>query len=230
MSTVKDQVYSHFARIGRALASPRRLEILDLLAQGEKTVEQVAEQARLGLKNASAQLRELRAARLVESRREPPYVFYRLADEDVHRLLRDLQTLGRNRLAEIDQVSRLYLDDRDEMEPVDRGELSRRIASGEVTALDVRPEDEFEAGHIPGALSIPMRELARRLSEVPRDREVVAYCRGPYCVYALEAVQLLRARGYRARRMQGGLPEWRAEGRDVASSRGADRGREAGSP
>lgn len=221
MSRLKDQVYTHFARIGKALANPKRLEILDLLAQGEKTVEQVAAQARLGLKNASAQLRELRAARLVESRREPPYVHYRLADEDVHRLLRDLQTLGRARLAEIDQVARLFMENRDALEPLGREELARRLEAGDVTVLDVRPEDEFGAGHIPGSLSIPIAELARRLAEVPRDREVVAYCRGPYCVYALEAVELLREHGFDARRMEGGLPEWRAEGRDVARGVGS---------
>ena len=161
----------------------------------------------------------------MESRKEPPYVFYRLADENVHRLLRDLQRLGRQRLAEIDQVTRLFMEDKDELEPVAREELARRLEAGEVTVLDVRPSDEYEVGHIPGSLSIPVGELARRLAEVLRDLDVVAYCRGPYCVYALEAVELLRASGYPARRMEGGLPEWRGEGRAVAggTSRGAIR-------
>jgi len=228
MSNLKDEVYGHFARIGKALSSPKRLEILDLLAQAEKTVEGVALQARLGVKNASAHLRELHAARLVETRKEPPYVYYRLAGDDVHRLLRELQSLGRSRLAEIDQVTRLYLEDPDALEPVGTGELARRLDAGEVTLLDVRPPDEYRAGHIPGALSIPIGELARRLAEIPPDREVVAYCRGPYCVYALEAVELLRARGYAARRMEGGLPDWGGQGRPVAGPAASpERGRGA---
>jgi rhodanese-related sulfurtransferase/DNA-binding transcriptional ArsR family regulator len=216
MRTFKDEVYGQFARIGKALASPKRLEILDLLAQGEKTVEAVAVQARLGLKNASAQLRELRSARLVEARKASPYVFYRLAGDEVHRLLRELQGVGRQRLAEIEQVTRLYLSGRDALEAVGVEELARRLESEAVVLLDVRPADEYEAGHILGALSMPVGELARRLAELPRDREVVAYCRGPYCVYAVEAVELLRSEGYAARRMESGFPEWRSSGRPVA--------------
>lgn len=218
MGSYKDDVYGHFARIGKALASPKRLEILDLLAQGEKTVEAVAAQARLGVKNASAQLRELRNARLVEARKAPPYVFYRLAGEEVHGLLRELQALGRKRLAEIEQVTRLFLSGRDDLEAVGVEELARRLEAEEVTVVDVRPEDEYEAGHIPGALSIPVGELARRLAQLPRGREVVAYCRGPYCVYALEAVELLRSEGYAARRMEAGFPEWRWSGRPVVEA------------
>lgn len=213
---LKDQLYDQFARIGKAVASPKRLEILDLLSQSEKTVEMIAEQAALTVKNASAHLRELRHARLVETRKEPPYVYYRLADEAVLRLVRELQLLARLRLAEVERTARLYLDRRDEMEPIGAQELRRRIEAGDVTVLDVRPADEYRAGHIPGAISIPVEELARRLADLPRDREVVAYCRGPYCVFAVQAVEVLRREGFRARRMEAGLPDWRLAGHRVA--------------
>lgn len=209
---MKDEIYGHFARIGRALASPARLQMLDLLAQGERTVEQLAEQAHLQIKNASAHLRTLREARLVETRKEPPYVLYRLANDDVLRMLRNLQALGEARLAEVEQITRLYLDDPLELEPVDAEELLRRLDDGSATVLDVRPSDEFRAGHIPGAISLPLKELERRLSEISRERPVVAYCRGPYCVYAADAVKVLRLHGYDARRMEGGLPDWRLAG------------------
>ena len=155
----KDQLYDQFARIGKALASPARLEILDLISQGEKTVEHVAEQARLGIKNASAHLRALREARLVETRKDPPYVYYRLADDGVLRVVRELQTLAQQRLAEVEQITRLYFEARFEMEPIDGDELLRRIEAGGVTVLDVRPADEYRAGHIPGAVSMPIEEM-----------------------------------------------------------------------
>jgi rhodanese-related sulfurtransferase len=212
---LKEQVYTQFARIGKSLSSPARIEILDLLAQGEKTVEAIAKQTRLGLKNASAHLRELRAACLVETRKEGTYVFYRLASESVFRLLREFQGLARERIAEIDRVSRLYFDARDELEPVLPHELLRRLGSGEVTLLDVRPQDEYRAGHIPGAISIPPESVNRRIEDLPKDRDVVAYCRGPYCVYAASAVEALRRAGFRARRMEAGVPDWRALGYPV---------------
>lgn len=214
---MKAAIYDQFARIGRALASPARLEILDLLAQGEKSVEQVAEQTRLQMKNASAHLRTLREARLVETRKDPPYVFYRLANDDVLRMLRSLQALGEARLGEVERITRLHFDDSGELEAVDADELRRRLEAGSVTVLDVRPVDEFSSGHIPGALSLPVEELERRLAEIPRDRPVVAYCRGPYCLYAVDAVKVLRLHGYDARRMQGGLPDWRLAGFGVAA-------------
>jgi rhodanese-related sulfurtransferase/DNA-binding transcriptional ArsR family regulator len=213
---VKDQLYDQFSRIGRAISSPARLEILDLLSQGEKTVEQVAEQARLGIKNASAHLRALREARLVDTRKEPPYVHYRLADEDVMRVVRDIQALARARLAEVEQITRLYFDDPLDMEPVDADELLSRLEAGEVTVLDVRPRDEYLAGHVPGAVSVPVEELERRLGEIPLGRPVIAYCRGPYCVYAVEAVDTLRRHGFEAGRMEDGVPDWRLAGRPVA--------------
>jgi len=211
----KDTLYGQFARIGRAVAAPRRLELLDLLSQGEKTVEQLALQSGTPVKNTSAHLRVLRQARLVETRRDGPYVRYRLAGEDVARFTGALQALGRQRLAEVEHVTNLYLRGRDTLEPVTLPELRRLLREGGVTLLDVRPREEYEAGHIPGALSIPVTELPRRVREVPRAREVIAYCRGPYCVYSLEAVELLRRRGYRARRAKEGLPEWRLDGLPV---------------
>jgi rhodanese-related sulfurtransferase len=217
----KDALYAQFARIGHALASPKRIELLDLLAQGEKTVEQLAEDSATAVKNTSAHLRALRQARLVETRRDGTYIYYRLAGEGVGGLVRSLEQLGRQRLAEVEQVARLYLEDRDEFEPVTLVELSKLVRSDEVTVIDVRPAEEYEAGHIPGAISIPVAELKRRRVELPKRREVVAYCRGRYCVYALEAVTLLRKRGYRARRADEGLPEWRDLGLPVAT--GAER-------
>jgi rhodanese-related sulfurtransferase len=213
----KDVLYTQFARIGHAVSSPKRLELLDLLAQSEKTVEQLAEQTGTPIKNTSAHLRALRQARLVETRRDGTYVWYRLADEAVFHLLRDLQSLGRRRLAEVEQVARLYLDGRDQLEPIALPELRKRLREGSVTLLDVRPEDEYAAGHIPDALSIPVAQLKRRLAEIPKDHEVIAYCRGPYCVYATEAVELLHKHGYRARRTDEGLPDWRARGYPVVA-------------
>ena len=211
----KDQLHEQFARIGKALSSPKRLEILDLLAQSEKTVEVIAEQTALTMKNASAHLRALRGARLVETRKDGTFVFYRLASDRVFRLLREVQGLAQERLTEVDHVARLYFEHRDELEPIDAAELRRRIREEEVTILDVRPPDEYLAGHIKGAISIPIEELERRVRELPTEREVVAYCRGPYCVYAVEAVGTLRQSGIRAVRMEEGLPDWKALGYPV---------------
>lgn len=213
----KPQLYDQFSRLGKALASPGRLELLDLLSQGEKTVEQLAQQARLGVKNASAHLRILREARMVEARKDPPYVYYRIADDAVLRLVRELQELARRRLAEVEQITRTYFDDPSDLEPIEADELLRRLEDGEVTLLDVRPAEEYAAGHIPGAVCMPVTELERRLAEIPRRRPVVAYCRGPFCVFAAEAVGLLRKHGYAARRMRSGVPEWRLSGRSVAT-------------
>jgi len=212
---LKDALYAHFARIGHAVSTPKRLELLDLLAQGEKTVEQLAEQSSTPIKNTSAHLRVLRQARMVETRRDGSYVRYRLADEEVTRFMRSIQSLGQKRLAEVGQVTHLYLTSRDELEPVTLAELRRLVRDDGVTVVDVRPREEYEAGHIPGALSLPVAELKGRLRELPKSKEVIAYCRGPYCVYSLEAVQLLRKHGYRARRADEGLPEWRIGGLPV---------------
>lgn len=213
----KDALYAQFARIGHALSSPKRIELLDLLGQGEKTVELLAEQVATPIKNTSAHLRVLRQARLVETRRDGTYIYYRLADADVSSVLRAVESLGHRRLTDVQQVVQLYLDGRDQLDPVTFKELRRLIRDGKVTVVDVRPAEEFHAGHIRGALSIPVSELKRRLREIPRGREVVAYCRGRYCVYSLEAVTILRAQGYRARRAEAGLPDWRAAGLPVRS-------------
>jgi rhodanese-related sulfurtransferase/DNA-binding transcriptional ArsR family regulator len=209
---LKDPLYEQFARVGHAIASPKRIELLDLMSQGAKTVEALAEEASIAVKNTSAHLRVLRQARLVETRREGTHVHYRLADEGVLHLLRALKALAHSRLAEVEQVASLYLTRRDSLEPVSLAELRKLIRGGAVTVLDVRPRSEYDAGHIPGALSIPVAELERRLAEVPKEHEVIAYCRGPYCVYSVEAVGILREHGYRARRADEGLPDWQAEG------------------
>lgn len=206
----KDSVYGQLARIGRALASPRRLELLDVLCQGPRTVERLAEQSGMSVATASHHLQGLRAARLVESRRQGQFVEYRLADPAVCALFLALRELGESRLAEIEQVTRLYLESRDAFEPVDRDALMHRVHRGEVTVLDVRPAEEYAAGHIPGAHSVPLAELRERLADLPREREIVAYCRGPYCVMAVEAVTMLRAAGFKALRMEAGVADWRA--------------------
>lgn len=218
MLTTKDRLFEEFARIGKAISSPKRLELLDLVSQGEKTVERLAEQAGLGVKNTSAHLRRLREARLVETRKDGRHVHYRVADDEVFDLLRKLQGIAQSRLAEADRLIRLHYESPEELEPVTAEELRRRLREEDVTVLDVRPEDEFRSGHIPGAVSVPVDELERRLEELSTEREVVAYCRGPYCTYATEAVELLVKRGFRARRMAEGLPDWRARGLPVTAA------------
>jgi rhodanese-related sulfurtransferase len=211
----KDKLFEQFARVGKALANPHRLEILDLLAQGERTVEDLAREAGMSVANTSRHLQELRAARLVEVRREGLYGYYRLADERVFAAWRAIRDLGEARLAEIDRLVGSYLTDRDSLEAVCAEELLAKMREEGVEVLDVRPEDEYRAGHIPGARSVPVERMEAYLEEIPRDREVVAYCRGPYCVFSDEAVALLRSRGYRARRLREGLPDWRAAGLPV---------------
>jgi rhodanese-related sulfurtransferase len=211
----KDSLYTQFARLGHAVSTPKRLELLDLLSQGEKTVDQLAGQSATPLKNTSAHLRVLRQARLVETRRDGQHVWYRLADDAVAAFLAALQALGRQRYAEVREVAEAYLERRDALEPIPPDELRRRLNAGDVTLIDVRPRDEFAAGHIPGALSLPLAELAARVRQLPKRKEVIAYCRGPYCVFAVEAVELLRKRGYRARRFIEGVPAWRARGYPV---------------
>jgi rhodanese-related sulfurtransferase len=213
----KDRLFEQFARIGKALASPKRLEILDLLAQGERTVEEVARETAMPVANASQHLQVLKSARLVESRREGLYAYYRLAGEEVFEVWRAVRGLGESRLAEIDWVVETYLKDRDALEVVGAIALMERLSDGSVVVLDVRPEEEYRAGHIPGALSVPVDALEAALQTLPKDREIVAYCRGRYCVFSDEAVRLLEARGFRARRLMEGFPEWRAAGLPVES-------------
>jgi rhodanese-related sulfurtransferase len=218
----KDAIYEQFARLGKALSAPKRLELLDLLCQGPRTVEGLAEQAAMSVANASQHLQVLRAARLVEAEKRGLYVEYRLADDEVCRFFFALRGLAEARLAEVDQVTREYFERRGVMEAVAGDELLRRVKNGEVTVLDVRPAEEYRAGHIPGAISIPVGELKARLKDLPKDREVVAYCRGPYCVMALDAVELLRNKGFNAHRMEQGVVEWRARGWRIESQRGEE--------
>lgn len=208
----KDEVYEQIARISKATAAPKRLELLDLLSQGPRTVEVLADLAGITVGNASQHLKILRAAQLVDAQKQGLYVEYRLADEEVADFFVALRTLAQSRLAEVERITREYLLRRNALEAVEGDELVRRVRSGEVTVIDVRPVEEYRAGHISGARSIPMTELAERLQEVPRDREVVAYCRGPYCVMAVEAVDLLRRKGFAAHRMEQGVADWRARG------------------
>lgn len=215
----KQAVYEQLARIGSSLGSGPRLEIIDLLCQGPRTVEAIAGEVAQSVANTSHHLQALRRARLVEGEKRGTHVLYRLADEDVCAFYRSLRRLAESRLLEIQMVTRQFLEERGALEPVDVEALIARVRSGEVTVLDVRPTEEYEAGHIPGALSVPLAELKRRLGEVPRGRDIVAYCRGPYCVMAVEAVELLRRKGFKAIRLEDGVPDWRARGLSIEVGR-----------
>jgi rhodanese-related sulfurtransferase len=209
-------LYEQFARIGKAVAAARRVELLDLLCQGERSVEGLAQAAGMSVTNTSQHLQILRAARLVEARKQGTKVIYRLADEDVCRFFLKICELAHARLAEVDQLVRCYLDG-DTFEPVTRAELLERIDGADLLVLDVRPPDEFAAGHIAGAVSIPLEELERRLNKLATAQEIVAYCRGPYCLLASRALELLRAHGFRAYRLEDGFPEWRLAGLPVVA-------------
>ena len=217
----KDRIFEQFARIGKALSSSKRLEILDLLAQAERTVEEIARETAMPVASASQHLQVLKAARMVDVRREGVYAHYRLADEGVFRVWRAVRDFGEARLAEVDRVVEAYLKDREAMEAMDAAGLVERLDEGNVVVLDVRPEEEYWAGHVPGALSVPVDSLASALQGLPKDKEIVAYCRGPYCVFSDEAVWLLTVRGYRASRLSEGFPEWRAVGYPVEAERPA---------
>jgi rhodanese-related sulfurtransferase/DNA-binding transcriptional ArsR family regulator len=208
----KNAIYEQFARVGKALASPHRIELVELLAQGPRTVEALSRMADMSLANTSAHLQVLRNAGLLESTKEGLFVTYRLADPKVGELLLSLRNVAETRLAEVSKTTREFLAENALLEPVDEAALRRRVKNGEVTLLDVRPPEEYEAAHIPGALSVPLPELAKRISELPRRREVVAYCRGPYCVLAVEAVKLLRRKGFKAVRLEEGILDWAALG------------------
>ena len=209
----KQQVFASLAEIAQALGHANRLELLEHLGQGERSVEHLAERAGLTLANASRHLQLLRRAGLVRGRRDGKRVYYRLGEESaVVGLLRALGRVGEETSAEIARVMATYFRARDEFEPVSRAELLDRLRCGAVTLLDVRPEDEFARGHLPDALNVPLAQLAQRLSELPPEREIVAYCRGPWCVLSFEAVALLRRQGYRVRRLEDGFPEWKVAG------------------
>ena len=211
----KDEIFEQFARIGKAVASAKRIELLDVLSQGERHVEALADAANVSVANASQHLQILRAARLVETEKSGVFVTYRLADHSVAEFVRQLRLLAENRLAEVEQTTRSFIEGRIGFDPVDREELLRRVRKGEVTVLDVRPAEEFRAGHLPRALSVPLDDLEARMKDLPKDREIVAYCRGPYCVMAVEAVARLRKRGFRAVRLEIGVVDWQAQGLPV---------------
>jgi rhodanese-related sulfurtransferase len=208
----KDQLFEQFARIGKCLSNGRRLEILELLAQGPHTVEQIAGKVDLSVANASQHLQILRKSNLVSVKREGLYAHYSLATSDVLQLWISMRRLGEKHLADIRQLVDNYFSSREELEAVSCEELLRKLKESSVFMLDVRPREEYEAGHIAGARSIPLTDLKARLREIPKKREVVAYCRGPYCVFADEAVSILAARGYRAMRFEEGFPEWKIRG------------------
>jgi rhodanese-related sulfurtransferase/biotin operon repressor len=219
----KAGLYGQLARVGKALSSATRLEILDLLCQGPRSVEAIAAEVEQSVANTSHHLQALRRSGLIESERDGVRVVYRVADDDVPGLFGALRRVAEHHVAEIDRITRNFLEERDAFDPVDQERLVERVHRGEVIVLDVRPPEEFQAGHLPRAISIPLSQLRSRLRKLPKRREIVAYCRGPYCVMAIDAVQLLRAEGYRAHRLDDGIAEWRARGLPVETSPEANR-------
>lgn len=212
----KKQIFTHFAQIAKAMASPNRLELLEALAQGERSVDKLAAATGMPIANTSHHLQVLREGGLVRSRKEGVQVIYSLSDDEVPQMLGCLRRVGERHLAEVELIVREHFANDEGLRPVNHRELTALLKSGEALVLDVRPPEEYEAGHIPGAVNIPIQSLPQRLTELPRGKEVVAYCRGPYCMLAVEAVKRLRKRGYRARRFEDGFPEWKSEGRPVA--------------
>lgn len=215
MRAIKDELYEQVARIGKALASPKRLELIELLCQGEKPVEMLAAQAEISVKLASAHLKELRLARLVDTRRDGKYMLYRLADEGVADLWVSLRRTAEQRLVELQVALSALVEHDDALQGLDGRSVLKMAAAGEVLVLDVRPGAEYAAAHLPHARSMPLPELKKRLTELPRDTPVVAYCRGPFCLMAKDAVDLLRRKGYRALHLSDGVAEWRARGLPV---------------
>jgi rhodanese-related sulfurtransferase/biotin operon repressor len=211
----KRDVFANLARVGTAVSSPTRIEFLELLAQAERSVEQLATLTGATVANTSQHLQKLRQAGLIIGRKEGLYVFYRLAGDEVVEMLSAMSRVGEAYVAEVERIVRLYFTSKDELEPVPAKELLQRARRGLVTVLDVRPPEEFAAGHVPGAINIPIHELEKRIKELPRRREVVAYCRGPYCLMSYDAVSVLRKKGLKARRLEAGMPEWRAAGMPV---------------
>ncbi|RNJ47911.1 ArsR/SmtB family transcription factor [Methylocystis hirsuta] len=215
--TPKQALFAEFAAVARALGHAHRLELLEQLAQGERSVEVLAQKSGLSIANASQHLQHMRRAGLVTSKRDGKFVYYRLADDAVLDLLAALGRLAERNVAEVERIMRRYFNDRDGLEPVPREELLERMRARSVTVLDVRPEDEFALGHLPNALNIPLKAMEARLNELDPSREVVAYCRGRFCVLSFEAAALLRSRGFKARCLEDGLPEWRAAGLPVVA-------------
>ena len=216
---IKASLTEEFSRLGKALSSGKRVELLDLLCQAERSVETLARLTGMGITNTSQHLQILRAARLVDVRKEGTRSLYGVSDVAVCTFLYEMERLARSRLGEADRIAHDYFDRRDELEPVGREDLLERIRRKDVVVIDVRPAEEYEAGHVVGAISVPLDELKSRLAELPRDAEVIAYCRGPFCVLAPQALDILRGAGILARRLAGGLPEWRAAGHPVEVGR-----------
>ena len=221
----KDAIFEQFARVAAAFASPKRVEIVDLLAQGERTVDSIAGATAMTVANTSRHLQLLRQAGMVTSRREGLHVVYRIADDSVVAGYRGLRTLAESRVGEVGRLAEAFFGQVDGAEPVGVAELLARSEAGEVVVVDVRPRVEFEAGHLPGALSIPLEEMSQRLSELDPDTSIVAYCRGPYCVLAAQAVAQLRAAGLKAERLVAGPPDWHAAGLPLAVGATRDPGR-----
>ena len=211
----KSDLFGQFARIGKALSSGKRLEMLEFLAQGERSVEQLAHLTGLAVANTSQHLQQLRQVGLVTARKQGLYVYYRVAGDGIVRLLAALHAVGEEHVADVDRLVRLFRDSKDDLEPVPAKELWQRVKQGLVTVLDVRPPEEYAQGHIRGAINVPVTELKKRLHQIPAGQEVVAYCRGPYCLLAYEAVQVLRKKGIKARRLEDGYPEWKSAGLPV---------------
>jgi rhodanese-related sulfurtransferase/DNA-binding HxlR family transcriptional regulator len=218
MRSFKKDLFEQFAQIAKAMASGNRLEMLEFLAQCEYSVEDLARVMELTVANTSHHLQQLRHAGLVTTRKDGQRVFYRLAGEDVLELVNHLRSVAERHLSEVNQLVNAYLTGKDDLEPIPRDELVRRAREGSVTVLDVRPAAEYAAGHLPGAVNVPLKELKKQLNEFDPQREIVAYCRGPYCVLAYEAVKLLRGKGFQVRRLQDGYPEWKQSGLPVESS------------
>jgi rhodanese-related sulfurtransferase/DNA-binding HxlR family transcriptional regulator len=217
-STLKHEFFTQFARIGKALSNANRLEIMEFLAQGERSVEALAKACRLTVANTSQHLQQLRHAGLVTTRKQGQHVYYRLAGNEVVEFISMLQKLGERQLAEVERLVNTYLTVKDSLEPVPASELLQRAHSGLVTVIDVRPSEEFAAGHVPGAINVPLKQLESRLHQLPAEQEIVAYCRGPYCVLAFEAVAKLRKKGFKARRLEDGFPEWKSAGLPVETT------------
>lgn len=213
----RNAIYEQFARIGKAVSSPKRLELLDMLSQGPRTVESLAQAIDQSVANTSQHLQILRTSRMVEADKNGLYVHYKLADEAVGDFFRSLRRLAEKRLAEVNMVTREFLNEHGLIEEIDRDKLVERVKNGDVVVIDLRSTKEYEDGHIPGAESVPARDLEKHLEEIPKDQDVVAYCRGPYCVLGVQAVEFLRKNGINAHRLEHGVPEWKALGNDIES-------------
>lgn len=214
--TFKKDLFAQFAQVGKSLSNGNRLELLEFLAQGERTVDELSKASDLSVANTSQHLQELRRSGLVKNRTEGQKSYYRLSDYSIVELLVLMRKLAEDNLAEIQVLISSYLDSKDDLEPISREELLKRVNLGEVTVIDVRPEIEYESGHLPCAINMPSENIQNHLDQLPQEKEVIAYCRGPYCLLAFDAINLLRSQGYKARRLEDGFPEWKLNGLPIA--------------